>query len=104
MSVDAFARVRAIGCALPGVEASTRYDGMPVLKLRGVFLAAMAPSGVAPATLIARVDPDDRALLLDEAPDVYFLTDQHRPHPASWSAWPKSTMRRCAVCCRWHGV
>jgi hypothetical protein len=81
MSHDEFARVRAIGCALPNVATSTRYDGMPVLKLHGVFLAAMAAPQVAPGTLIARVDPDDRDLLLDEAPDVYYLTESHRPHP-----------------------
>ncbi len=34
-----------------------------------------------PGSLVVRVDIDDRQLLLDEAPDVYYLTDYYRPHP-----------------------
>ena len=40
-AADEFEVVRSVGLALSGVEAGTRYDGSPVLKLRGVFLAGL---------------------------------------------------------------
>ena len=40
--VNRFEVVRQVGLRLPGVEAATKYDGSPVLKLRGVFLAGLA--------------------------------------------------------------
>ena len=39
---DAFQIVRAVGLTLPGVVAATRYDGSPVLKLHGCFMAGLA--------------------------------------------------------------
>jgi hypothetical protein len=77
-----FATVRKVGLALPGVEAATRYDGSPVLKAGGVFMAglAMHPS-VEPGTLVVKVALDDRAVLLEEAPETYYLTDYYRPYP-----------------------
>ena len=79
---DVFAPVRALGLALPGVEAATRYDGSPVLKLRGCFMAglAMHPSAE-PGSLVVRSSLEDRAYLLDEAPEAYYVTDYYRPYP-----------------------
>ena len=34
--------VRAVGLTLPNVEATTKYDGSPVLKLGGCFMAGLA--------------------------------------------------------------
>ncbi len=39
---DPFETVRAVGLTLPDVEATTRYDGSPVLKLYGCFMAGLA--------------------------------------------------------------
>ena len=80
--MPAFDVVRAVGLQLPEVEASTKYDGSPVLKARGCFMAGLAlhPSAE-PNTLVVRGDPDQRELLLEEAPDTYYLTDHYRPHP-----------------------
>ena len=77
-----FARVEAIGLTLPGVEASTRYDGSPVLKLGGAFMAGVATHPSAEAeTITVRIDVDDRGVLLEEAPETYYVTDYYRPHP-----------------------
>jgi hypothetical protein len=77
-----FAPVRAVGLALPGVECATKYDGSPLLRIDGAFMAGLAMHATAePGSLVVRVDIDDRQLLLDEAPDVYYLTDYYRPHP-----------------------
>jgi hypothetical protein len=78
----AFAPVRAVGLALPGVEAATKYDGSPLLRVEGAFMAGLAMHASAePASLVVRVDIEQRELLLEEAPDVYYLTDYYRPHP-----------------------
>jgi hypothetical protein len=77
-----FATVRKAGLTLPGVEAATRYDGSPVLKAGGVFMAglAMHPSAE-PGTLVVKMALDDRAVLIEEAPETYYVTDHYRPHP-----------------------
>lgn len=78
----AFDVVEAVGLTLPQVEAATKYDGSPVLKVRGAFMAGLAlhPSAE-PDTLVVRADLDDRQWLLDEAPDTYYLTDYYGKHP-----------------------
>lgn len=38
---DAFEIVKTVGLALPDVEATTKYDGSPVLKLGGCFMAGL---------------------------------------------------------------
>ena len=79
---DIFEMVRAVGLALPEVEASTRYDGSPMLKLRGCFLAGLATHESAePDTLVVRADPEEREWLIADAPDIYYLTDYYRAYP-----------------------
>jgi hypothetical protein len=80
--VDCFEIVRTVGLALPGVEATTKYDGSPVLKVEGMFMAglAMHPSAE-PETLVVRAEMGDREALLEDAPETYYLTDYYRPHP-----------------------
>src|SRR5262245_25835501 len=79
---DSFEVVRAIGLTLPDVEAATRYDGSPVLKLGGAFMAGLTQHESAePDSLVVRIGFEDRAWLLEDAPDTYYLTDYHRDHP-----------------------
>ena len=74
--------VRAVGLTLPEVESDTKYDGTPVLKLRGCFLAGLATHASAePGTLVLRMDEDERALLLEDAPDVYYVTEYYAKYP-----------------------
>jgi hypothetical protein len=81
-SSDAFDRVRVVGLTLPDVEAATRYDGSPVLKLGGCFMAGLATHYSAePDTLVVRVGFEDRVWLLEDAPETYYLTDYYRNHP-----------------------
>ena len=80
--MDSFETVRAVGLALPDVEATTRYDGSPVLKLRGCFMAGLATHRSAePDTLVVRVEFEQRELLLEDAPETYYLTDYYRNYP-----------------------
>ena len=79
---DAFERVTAVGLSLPDVEAATKYDGSPVLRVGGAFMAGLATHRSAePETLVVRMGADDRARLLEDAPDAYYLTDYYRGHP-----------------------
>ena len=79
---DPFDKVRTAGLALPDVEAGVRYDGSPVLKLGGAFMAGLALHASAePATLSVRIAPEDRELLIEDAPETYYITDYYRKHP-----------------------
>ena len=79
---DVFALTRTLGLALPDVEAGTKYDGSPVLKRRGSFMAGLATHRSAePGTLVVRADVESRDSLLADAPETYYLTDHYRRHP-----------------------
>ena len=70
---DAFETVRAVGLTLPNVEATTKYDGSPVLKLGGSFMAGLATHPSAePGTLVVRVDDEQREWLIEDAPETYY--------------------------------
>ena len=82
MRVETFATVRTVGLALPDVEATTKYDGSPVLKVRGSFMAGLAMHRSAePESLVVRVGVEEREWLLADAPDIYYVTDYYRPYP-----------------------
>jgi hypothetical protein len=79
---DTFETVRTVGLTLPEVEATTKYDGSPVLKLRGSFMAGLATHHAAePDTLVVRVDFEEREWLMNDAPETYYLTDYYRSYP-----------------------
>ena len=72
-----FDTIRKIGLTLPGVEESTAY-GSPALKVHGKLLACVpAHRSAEPGSLVVRVDFDERAQLLADAPDVYYVTDHY---------------------------
>lgn len=82
MRADPFAVVRSIGLTLPDVVAEVRYDGSPVLKAGGSFVAGLATDESAEAdTLVVRCEVDDRDLLLEDAPETYYLTDFYAQYP-----------------------
>lgn len=79
---DGFETVRVVGLTLPTVEAVTRYDGSPVLKLGGCFMAGLATHPSAePNSLVVRYDEEEREWLLADAPETYYLTDYYRKYP-----------------------
>jgi hypothetical protein len=79
---DGFEIVRAVGLTLPDVEATTKYDGSPVLKLNGCFMAGLATHlSAEPDTLVVRVGCEEREWLLEDAPETYYLTDYYRSYP-----------------------
>jgi hypothetical protein len=67
---------------LPDVEATTKYDGSPVLKLNGCFMAGLATHPSAePDTLVVGVGYEEREWLITDAPETYYLTDYYRSYP-----------------------
>ena len=75
MSHRSFARVRALGLRLPGVEEGTSY-GTPALKVRSKFLARMKEDG---ETLVIKcADLDEKEFLLLSAPAIFFETDHYK--------------------------
>lgn len=77
-----FDTVRKIGLEFPGVEPSTMY-GAPALKVRGKLLACIPSHRSAePGSLVVCVDFADRAGLLAEAPDLYYITDHYVGYPS----------------------
>ena len=79
---DSFAAVKAVGLTFPDVEAVIRYDGSPALKARGCFMAGLASHESAePDSLVVRVNLDERAYLIEDAPETYYVTDYYRTYP-----------------------
>lgn len=77
-----FENVRDIGLALPDVEDSTMY-GKLALKVRGKLLTCLAiHKSAEPGSLVVRIDFEQRAGLLAEALETYYLTDHYRNYPA----------------------
>jgi hypothetical protein len=76
-----FDTARQIGLALPGVEDGTAYGNL-ALKAHGKLLACIpAHRSAEPDSLVVKVDFGDRAALLAEAPDVYYVTDHYVGYP-----------------------
>ena len=79
---DPFTLVQDVGLSLQGVEATTKYDGSPVLKVNGIFMAGLATHPSAdPDTLVVRAGLEDRERLVEDAPETYYLTDYYRKYP-----------------------
>ena len=86
-----FDTVRKIGLALPDVEETTTW-GAPTLKVRGQLLACVPVNKSAEAdSLVVRMDIDDRAHLLAEAPDIYYVTDHYVGYSAVLVRLPRVT-------------
>ena len=66
---------------MPEVEEISR-NGLPRLTLRGSFLAGIAQHASAePGSLVLRSPLEERDLLIEDAPETYYITDYYRPYP-----------------------
>jgi hypothetical protein len=84
-----FDTVQEIGLTLPGVEVGTSW-GSPALKVRGQMLACIpSHKSAEPDSLVVRIDFDQRAGLIEEAPDKYYLKDHYVGYPAVLVRLPK---------------
>jgi hypothetical protein len=69
--------VREHGSALPGVEEATSY-GTPALKVAGKLLVRLKEDG---ETAALWVSFEERLALVNEQPDVYFVTPHYENYP-----------------------
>jgi hypothetical protein len=72
-----FGQVRAAALGLPGVQDGRSY-GTPALKVRGKLLARVHQSL---DCLVLRADLVDRQILMQAAPDTFFITEHYRDAP-----------------------
>ncbi len=76
-----FDTVRKLGLALPNVVDATAY-GAPALKLGGKLLACVPTNKSAePGSIVVHINLEQRAELLREQPDIYYITDHYAPYP-----------------------
>ena len=74
----AYRHVCDLALALPGVELGTSY-GTPAIKVKGKFMARLRNE--AEGGLAIRCDFFDRQMLLQAAPEAFYLTDHYRDYP-----------------------
>jgi hypothetical protein len=72
-----FDAIRKIALALDGVEEATSY-GTPAFKVGGAMLARLRDDIGA---LVVRMSIEDRAALIAEDPETYFITDHYLEYP-----------------------
>ena len=70
--------VREMALAWPGVEEGTSY-GTPALKVKGKFLARLREDG--DSLVIKDVEFDERDMLMEAAPEVFYITDHYKGWP-----------------------
>ena len=73
--------VREIASAFPEVEENTSH-GQPSFRVRGKLFAWMSPNREAEGAFVVRVDRDEKQLMIDSNPDVYFSTAHYEGYPA----------------------
>jgi hypothetical protein len=77
-----FETVRALAREIGGIEEGTMY-GVPAVKVRGKLLACIPSNRSAePGSLVLRVGFEERAALLAEAPEVYYVTPHYEGYTA----------------------
>jgi hypothetical protein len=76
-SLASFDDIRDIAHALPGVVDGTSY-GTPALKVGGKLFARLHQSM---DCVVLRTELLDREILLQSAPDAFFITDHYRDYP-----------------------
>lgn len=81
MGTLSFETVRELGRSLSGVVDSTSY-GAPALKLGTKLLACVPTSKSAEVnSIVVRIDFEHRAQLLEQSPEIYYITDHYEPYP-----------------------
>jgi hypothetical protein len=76
-ALTTFDDIREIALALPGVVDGTSY-GTPALKVGGKLIARLHQNL---DCVVLRSDLLDREILMQSAPDAFFITDHYRDYP-----------------------
>ena len=73
-----FDDVRRIALKWPEVEDGTSY-GTPALKVRKKMLARLKDDG--DSLVMPGIPPDEREMLIERQPDLFYFTDHYRDYP-----------------------
>ncbi len=74
----AWDELRALALALPETEESTAYR-QPAFRVAGKAFAAMSPHEE--GALVVWCDPDERPLMIEASPDVFYVTPHYESSP-----------------------
>lgn len=83
-----FADVRAICMALPEVEESTHY-GTPAFGVAGKAFTRLREDGE--TLVLFDVPIDEREVMIEADPEVYYFTEHYRNWPAVLARLPAAT-------------
>jgi hypothetical protein len=81
-----YSTVCKLALALPGVEEGMSW-GTPGLKVKGRFLARLKEDG---ESLVLRMGLLEREQLMENAPEVFYVTDHYLNYPAVLVRLPKA--------------
>ena len=70
--------VRELGLAMKDVQEGTSY-GTPSLKVKKKFLLRLKEDG---ESIAIKIGFDDREILMNANPEVFYITDHYRDYPA----------------------
>ncbi len=73
-----FDDIRNLALAWPEVEGGSSY-GTPALKVRKKLLVRLKEDG--DSLVMPGVPPDERAMLVERAPKVFYFTDHYKDYP-----------------------
>ena len=83
-----FDEVREMATALPGVEEGTSY-GTPAFKVGGKLIARLREDGE--TLVLFDVPQDEREVMVEAEPEVYFFTDHYRDWPLVLARLPAAS-------------
>src|ERR1700737_3038601 len=87
-----FELIRKLAMQHPGVEDGTSY-GTAALRVKGKFLARLKEDG---ESVVFRVGFDERDLLMQTKPKVFYITDHYLGYPAVLFRMSAATRKEAA--------
>ncbi len=83
-----FDQVRQAALKLPSVFEGTSY-GTPALRAGKTLIARLKEDG---ETLVLKVDPMERDILMETQPGIFFITDHYRGYPLVLARLPEADL------------
>ncbi len=82
-----FDDVRTLALTWPEVTDGTSY-GTPALKVRGKLLTRLKEDGE--SIVVPGIEPDERAMLMEAQPKIFYFTDHYRDWPTVLVRLPRA--------------
>jgi hypothetical protein len=97
-----FDEIREAALKLPSVSEGTSY-GTPCLRVAKSLIARLREDS---ETLVLKVDPVERDILLEAEPDIFFTTDHYRGYSIVLARLPKADLAHIEMLIRraWFAV